>query len=157
LDNKKSVCTVRKNFDVDASLGMSNIGSKVTDFSLSFVEKIGVFLCAVIELYSKLRGNTPRFRGIKVGFMENEYGIQIGSPITALGDVIYNSKENSLVLATPLYFLKDKKQLIEQLKKGITGKRVAMGIFGILALVSGYYLVKKLSNKDGKEDSKNKN
>jgi len=114
-------------------------------------------LCAVIELYSKLRGNTPRFRGIKVGFMENEYGIQIGSPITALGDVIYNSKENSLVLATPLYFLKDKKQLIEQLKKGITGKRVAMGIFGILALVSGYYLVKKLSNKDGKEDSRNKN
>jgi len=81
---------------------------------------------------------------VKVYGVDIEFGVKVGVPLTVFGDVVYNSKNNTLRIDSPLYFLyKDRSKIIQKFQEVIWQKRQTNGLFLIVALLSGCWLVKK--------------
>ena len=88
-----------------------------------------------------------KHRGLKIGYVESEFGIHLESSIVAYGEVIYNMHDKSLRINSPLFLAIDKKSLISHLRWALFQKRVYLGL-GLLAFgASGYYLVKAVLRK----------
>lgn len=110
---------------------------------LSIFEKILYYLGLLIELISIATRNTLSFKGIKIGWMENEFGIKVGSILTAYGDIIYNSKEKSLRIDNPVYFLLEKSNIIKKMREKIFGSQVKMVLLAIPFILTSAFLIKK--------------
>ena len=88
-----------------------------------------------------------KYRGVKIGYAESEFGIHLESSIVAYGEVIYNLTDRSLRINSPLFLAVSKKKLISHLRWALFHRRVYLGL-GILAFASsGYYLAKALIRK----------
>ena len=87
-----------------------------------------------------------KLSGFKVGTKRVERGIMIGQFMIAFGEVIYDRFNKELRMSNPLFFMKDKEQIIYKLKE----KRVALGknmtlLFTFILIVG--FLVTKRSAK----------
>jgi len=135
-------CLVHRNLEADVTNALQKIGETQVMKPLNILENI-------VESVGKLFGyvspsrNLLSLQGISVGWNETEFGIKVGSALTVYGQFIYNMKEKSLRIDSPLYFLKDKALILNSLKEKI-GK-IEGGILLLLVAFafSTAYLVKK--------------
>jgi hypothetical protein len=146
-DYKQMNCKVRKNYEVNAMNGVDLIAQKRTDKPLSILERLATVILLLLECLAMGARTSIHVRGIKIGWIENEFGITLNRPLTVFGNIVYNTKTGALRVDHPLYFLKDKIYLLSKLKKAITTKKIFLGIFGIVFAISGYHLSKKLIQK----------
>lgn len=141
--HSSDTCLVHRSFEVNATSAIEKIAEYRELKPLSWFEKLLVYIGMLIEFIALTTKNTFSFRGIKVGWMENELGISVGSVITAYGDIIYNLKDKSIRIDSPLYFLTEKSNIIKNLKKMIFGTQTKIFFLSIPFILSTVYLVKK--------------
>ena len=140
-------CTVHRNLQVKAEDGVELIALEKHMRNLNFVEKIIVFFGAFADFIAQIVRSPFTYRGIKIGWIDVEFGIRLDSALTVLGDVIYNRKDNTLRIEHPLYYVKDKSILIKKLKETIFSKKVGNVFLFVSFLISGYILSKKIHQK----------
>lgn len=107
--------------------------------SLSPLEKFLSWILFCIKLFLSMSNVGKRLSGFKVGTKRVERGIMIGQFMIAFGEIIYDRFNKELRMSNPLFFLKDKEQLISKLRdrriqigKNMTLMFVAMLIMGFL-------------------------
>jgi len=136
-------CLVHRNLEVDASTAVQKIGEsqEMKPFKVfeNLVDTIG-------RIFGQVNYNTRSLlslKGISIGMSETEFGIKIGSALTVYGQFIYNMKDKSLRIDSPLYFLKDRGMLLNIIKEKIGN--LQGGIIFLLAAfaISTAYLVTK--------------
>lgn len=111
--------------------------------SLSPVEKFLSWVLFCIKLFLSMSNVGKRLSGFKVGTKRVERGIMIGQFMIGFGEVIYDRFNKELRMSNPLYFLKDKEQLINKLRD----KRIQLGknmtlIFTAMLLL-GFFLLRR--------------
>jgi hypothetical protein len=114
--------------------------------SLSPLEKFLSWILFCIKLFLSMSNVGKRLSGFKVGTKRVERGIMIGQFMIAFGEVIYDRFNKELRMSNPLFFLKDKEQLINKLKD----KRIQLGknmtlFFAVMIFLA--FLVVKRSTK----------
>jgi len=117
--NRNMSCNVHRNLGVDATSALEKIAESREYKHLNWMEKILVYLGLAIELVALVTRTSFIFRGVKIGWTENEFGIMLGTALTIYGEVIYNLRDNSLRIDSPQYFLHDKSSLIKKLRESI--------------------------------------
>jgi hypothetical protein len=111
--------------------------------SLSPFEKFLSWVLFCIKLFLSMSNVGKRLSGFKVGTKRVERGIMIGQFMVAFGEVIYDKYTKELRMPNPLYFLKDKEQLIHKLReKRISTSKNSTLLF-TLALFLGFLVVKR--------------
>ena len=145
-DNKNSVlpsfisfkkpailCNILKNPDVEWIFLEEDktFSKKNKNHGNSIFDKLRNFLSFILKPLSF----RPNF--LVIGLEEKEFAIKIGSYLGVLGNVIYNYKEKSLRIEKPLFFFKEKKYLVDFIKKNIVDSRKTLQIlvFGAISLV----------------------
>jgi hypothetical protein len=114
--------------------------------SLSYLEKLLSWILFCIKLFLSMSNVGKRLSGFKVGTKRVERGIMIGQFMTAFGEVIFDKHNKELRMANPLYFLKDKDQLIYKLReKRISTSKNSTLLFSLMLFLG--FLVTKRSFK----------
>jgi len=137
-------CLIHRNTNVDANSGMEKIAEERRTRNLSWIEKLLIFFGALVEFTAQICKSPWTYRGIKIGWIENEFGVRVGSGLTAFGDIIFNLKNGSIRMEHPLYFVKDRIFVINKLRQTIYGKRLGNALLALTFLVSGGFLAKRL-------------
>jgi Zinc finger, C3HC4 type (RING finger) len=104
--------------------------------SLSPLEKFLSWVLFCIKLFLSMSNVGKKLSGFKVGTKRVERGVMIGQFMIAFGEVVYDRFNKELRMNNPLFFLKEKEQLVYKLKE----RRVAHGrnmtlLFTVLVLV----------------------
>lgn len=114
--------------------------------SLSPLEKFLSWILFCIKLFLSMSNVGKRLSGFKVGTKRVERGIMIGQFMTAFGEVIFDKHNKELRMANPLYFLKDKDQLIYKLReRRISTSKNSTLLFSLILFLG--FLVAKRSFK----------
>lgn len=113
--------------------------------SLSPLEKFLSWVLFCIKLFLSMSNVGKKLSGFKVGTKRVERGVMIGQFMIAFGEIIYDRYNKQLRMNNPLFFLKEKEQLVYKLKE----RRVAHGrnmtlLFTVLVLV-GVLVVKRMT------------
>jgi len=140
--NDSSSVLVHKNLDVKTEGALEKIAEVNTMKELNPLEDFFVQLGKVVGVLGVI-SRSLLFRGFHVGYNEVEQGITVGSALTVFGEVVYNASEGKLTIETPLAFLKDRMELIKQVKDYLFGNQVAIVLTSIPFLISTGYLVKR--------------
>lgn len=144
-ESNSQFCLIHQYYNVDSESALERIGSKRHDKPLTILEKFLMVLLMVADFFRfKSDVNVPLFRGIKIGWTENELGISLNSILTAYGDIIYNKSDGTLRIESPLYLLKDKSNLLSRLSIKKTENIIWSVILSIPAAISTVYLGKML-------------
>jgi len=141
--SKDTKCLIHRNLNVDAHSALEKIAETREYKTLNLVEKILVYLGLLLELIGIITRTAVIFRGVKIGTIENEFGILLGDALTAYGEVIYNAKEKSLRIDAPQYILQDKLNIIKKIKSNIYGIQGKMALLLIPFLITSVYLTRK--------------
>ena len=147
-DNNSLInCIVKKNLDAKIIGAHSLLGQRFYYKNLTFLEKIMSFLAFTIDLLnSKYNFFTARIRGIKTGYFQSEYGIRVKSEILVYGEIIYNFKTKIMKISKPIYFLKNKRLLIQFLKgKNSKYKFFLFAIYLFIGILS-FFLIKEIKH-----------
>lgn len=111
--------------------------------SLSPLEKFLSWILFCIKLFLSMSNVGKRLSGFKVGTKRVERGVMIGQFMTAFGEVIYDKHNKELRMANPLYFLKDKDQLVYKLReKRISTSKNSTLLFSLMIFL-GFLVVKR--------------
>ena len=117
--------------------------------SLSPFEKFLSWVLFCIKLFLSMSNVGKRLSGFKVGTKRVERGIMIGQFMVAFGEVIYDKYTKELRMPNPLYFLKDKDQLIHKLReKSVSTSKNSTLLFTLVLFLG--FLVAKRSFKIGR-------
>jgi len=141
--NRNISCNIHRNLAVDAKYALEKIAESREYKRLNWFEKILVYVGLLIELVALVTRTTFVFRGVKIGWTENEFGVMLGTALTAYGEVIYNIRENSLRMDNPQYYLHDKSNIVKKLKESIYGIQGKMMLLVIPLVLTSIYLTKK--------------
>ena len=142
--NTNQECIVHRSMEVDPHNSLTPIAEKTELFDLGPFERFLVFLGMIAEFFRKHDGDRPWFRGIRIGWTEKEFGIKVQNGLTVFGEVIFNTKENKIRIDTPLHFLHEKSQVLDDIQVSM-GLQMAKAGFWMLPLaISVYYLVRKI-------------
>lgn len=111
--------------------------------SLSPLEKFLSWILFCIKLFLSMSNVGKRLSGFKVGTKRVERGIMIGQFMIAFGEVIYDRFNKELRMSNPLFFLKDKEQLINKLKDRRIGLGKNMTLFFVVMLFLSFLVAKR--------------
>jgi hypothetical protein len=125
-DNPKGAkCHVKCTLEGDISRHMEKIGEKRAYKFMNFREHIISWL-----FY------------FRIGWVEHEFGIAVGTPLFAFGDVIYNTAQKTLRIENPLYLVKDKMMIIRDFQYSLLKKHVLKVFVGFtMACAAGVFVV----------------
>ena len=84
------------------------------------------------------------FRGVHIGYRDNEFGIRTEGLLSVLGTVSYDSASKELKIQNPLALTLSKNKYIYLLEKKIEENGVAKNFWLIVAFVSGLYLSRRM-------------
>lgn len=141
-EETKESCTVHRAFDVDASDALVKVGENREIRPLSWSDKFLIFLGVVVEGVRQVlaKNSETKFRGLKIGFTEREFGIRVNSVLTVFGDVVYNSKDKSIRIDSPLYYLQSKARGLKLARTKFSLSLTFAVITGIIAFGCGLVL-----------------
>lgn len=120
------------------------VNSVVYMRSLSAMEKALSWMLFCVKLFLSASNVGKRLAGFKVGTKKVEKGIMLGQFIVAFGEVVFDKHTKELRMTNPLYFLKDKAQLIHRLRDKLqsTSKNSAL-LFGLVVFL-GFLVARRL-------------
>lgn len=125
-----------------------------------FSKKIPSKKLTEVGLLKKFFYMISSFCGFNLGFIslgieEKEFGLKLGGRLGILGDVIYNSKANSLRIEKPLFLFRDRRILMTYLneKLGISNKKLFfLGLCFISLSLLKFYMM--FTNSDENKNTK---
>ena len=125
------------------------IHSSVTTRALSPIEKLVSLILRGLKLLLLVSSFTKNIQGFKFGTKKIETGIKVGQFIVAFGEVVYNKQSGEMRMENPLCLLKNKGQMVVQLKekrdqlhRSLSMVFTLMTLSGGLCLRRGYRLLK---------------
>ena len=145
LKNNELKCEVKRNFEVNCISALKQIATFKQYGNLNFYDKIENLIGESAQ--NLLNGCLIPwiYRGVKLQFLDIEYGIKVGSFLTVFGDVAYNFQNDSLKIENPLYYLgKDRSFIISGIQDNLKVKKILNKIFLIGILMSTFLLLKKI-------------
>jgi len=135
--------TVSTQGEVDSKNALSYIGSAMHIRDLSTLEKIASWLLFCLKLFLSMTNLGKRMTGFKVGTKKIERGILLGQLIVIFGDVFYDKMNKELRINRPRYILKDKYQLIAQIKSKSMIISRNMAMMASLMTVSAVLVIRR--------------
>ena len=80
---------------------------------------------ALLKVFSffSIFGLHHRFRGIRIGITETEYGIKLGQNLLVYGEAVFDRNSGNVRVESPLYFLTSKNYLIDKLTWSIRKRK----------------------------------
>lgn len=108
---------VNKSTSTQFRHAMHLIHSMVHMRKLSPLEKFLSWVLFCIKLFLSMSSIGKKLSGFKVGTKRVERGIMVGQFMLIFGEVIYDRFNKELRITDPLFFLKDKSQLLDILKE----------------------------------------
>lgn len=111
---------------------------------LSLSEKMISWLMFSLKLFLSVNNFGKKVSGFSIGIRRIERGILLGQFLTIFGDFVFDSYNKKLRIVNPLYFMKEKDQLLRHLQDAnmIRSRNMTL-VFGLMALF-GFLLVKRL-------------
>ena len=144
--HKSETCRIHCGQGTDAIGGLEKIAEKTKYKKLSWFEDLFVNVGKILELFSLIVRDTSFLPGMTIGWTETELGIAVGSALTVYGEVLYNNKDNTLLIDSPLFFLRDKSILLKKVRDDIINCQKWAYFLMIPATLSSVYLLKKAVN-----------
>lgn len=105
------------NMNFDSGLMFSGTQDSIIRLN-SFSKILSKILLTVQVIFASFRIPLS-VRGWRIGTRSTEYGIFLGQIITVFGKIAYDKKNKTLAIEKPLFFLKDKSQIVEKFKSNI--------------------------------------
>jgi hypothetical protein len=141
--------TLNNNRTIDFSNALHLIHSVVHMRSLSPLERFLSWVLFCIKLFLSMSNVGKKLSGFKVGSKRVERGIMLGQYLVAFGEVIFDRQNKELRMNNPLFFLKDKAQMLQMLqdKSSRQSKNMTM-IFSISAIL-GVFVIRRLLKNVG--------
>lgn len=107
-------------------------------------ERIVSWLMFSIKLFLSVNNFGKKASGFSIGIRRIERGIIIGQLLTVFGEFVFDKFNNELRIVNPQYFMKDKEQMLRQLKDAnVVRSRNLTLVFALMTLF-GFMLVKRL-------------
>lgn len=132
--------------NIQYSDALNLVHSVVHMRGLSTNEKILSWLIFCVKLFLSTSNVGKKLSGFKVGSKRVERGITVGQFMMAFGEVIYDKYNKELHMTNPIYFLKDREQLIYKLKERRSLlKRNQSLIFCAIAIIA-IFMTKRMTS-----------
>ena len=109
--------------------------------STSHMLSWAIFLSKIVMSTFNLGKN---FKGFQVGDKSVERGIVVGQYLVAFGEIVFDRIGKELRMDNPIIFLKDKAQMINELKQSSASKGRNMSIMFVLMVISGIVFVRRV-------------
>lgn len=137
--------TVHNNSNVHFSDALHLIHSIVHMRSLSPLEKFLSWVLFCIKLFLSMSNVGKKLSGFKVGTKRVERGVMVGQFMIAFGDIVFNRYNKELRMNNPLFFLKDKEQLIYKLREQRVSHGRNMTLLLAVLIMLGIFVVKRMA------------
>lgn len=111
--------------------------------SLSPLEKFLSWILFCIKLFLSMSNVGKKLSGFKVGTKRVERGIMVGQYMLAFGEIVFDRYNKELRMSNPLYFLKDKEQMVYKLKEKRMALNRNMTLMFTVVVIIGFLLVKR--------------
>ena len=112
--------------------------------SLSPLEKFLSWILFCIKLFLSMSNVGKKLSGFKVGTKRVERGIMLGQFMIAFGEIIFDRFNKELRMSNPLFFLKEKEQIVYKLREQKIGLSRNMAFLSSLVILVGFLLAKRL-------------
>jgi Zinc finger, C3HC4 type (RING finger) len=129
---------------VDYQKALHTIQSVSQIRSLTTSEKVFSWIIFVAKILLGPFGIGKNLKGVKVGDKSVERGIVVGQYLVAYGEIIFDRISRELRMDHPIMFLKDKTQMIEQLKKHSASDGKKMSLLFIMMTLFGFMVIRRL-------------
>jgi hypothetical protein len=111
--------------------------------SLSPLEKFLSWILFCIKLFLSMSNVGKKLSGFKVGTKRVERGIMLGQLIIAFGEVVFDRYSKQLRMSNPLFFLKEKDQIVYKLREQKIALSRNMALLSSVVIALGFLLVKR--------------
>lgn len=136
--------SIRPSSGVDFHKALHTIQSVSQIRSLTTSEKMFSWVVFVAKIVLGSFGVGKNLKGVKVGDKSVEKGIVVGQYLVAYGEIIFDRISRELRMDNPIMFLKDKTQMVEQLKRLSAKDGKKMSLLFIIMLLFGFLVIKRL-------------
>lgn len=111
---------------------------------LSMTEKFVSWIMFSLKLFLSVNNFGKKVSGFSIGIRRIERGIMMGQLLTIFGEFVFDRYNKDLRIVNPLFFMKDKEQMLRHLKEAnvIRGRNMTM-VFAIMTILS-IILLKRL-------------
>lgn len=142
--SRENSISLRPSSVVDYSKALHTIQSVSQIRSLTTSEKVYSWAILVAKVLLGAIGIGKNLKGVKVGNKSVEKGIVVGQYLVAYGEIIFDRISRELRMDNPIMFLKDKTQMIEQLKKLSATDGKKMSLLFIMMTLFGFMVIRRL-------------
>jgi len=139
----KDRCLIHRSIDVHCKHALEEIEKRERLKELNWFESILYLLGLMLDVFGTFFVSSRGVRGIKIGWTEKEFGIRVNSALTIYGEIIYNIKEKSLRIDSPLYYVTEKSNILNDLKREIGRTTAKIFLLAIPLICSSWYLISK--------------
>ncbi|CAK89827.1 unnamed protein product (macronuclear) [Paramecium tetraurelia] len=139
--------------DTDVSAALMSFGFKDEKRSLSFAEHIGnyatIFYSSIFRVFgpialTQVLFRDSSFKGVHIGYRDNEFGIKADGLLSVLGQAVYNTDTKKITIENPLALTLSKNNYIYQLEKKLQENGVAINFWLVLTFLSGLYVSRRI-------------
>ena len=145
--SKSHKIELSNNTGVKFGNSLNVIDSTIHIRSLTSLEKFMSWALFCIKLFLSMSNVGKKISGFRVGSRRIERGILVGQMLVAFGDIIYDKKTKDLRMENPICYLKDKTQLINNLRaKSLKINRNLTLMFSLISVLS-FLIVRRVKKK----------
>lgn len=130
---------------VDFSKALYAIHSTSQIRSLSSAEKIMSWLIFLAKIVMSTFKIGKALKGFRVGHKNIEKGIIVGQYMVAFGEIIFDRMTKEMKMENPIFYLKDKMQKVEILKKKKSELSWKMAILFFIMNLIGFLFLQKVT------------
>jgi hypothetical protein len=141
--------TLSNNRTIDFSHALHLVHSVVHMRSLSPLEKFLSWVLFCIKLFLSMSNVGKKLSGFKVGTKRLERGVLLGQYLVAFGEVVFDRQNKELRMNNPLYFLKEKGQMLTMLQESSARKSKNLTILFSIISVLGVFVLRRLFKNVG--------
>ena len=119
---------------------------KIEEFSrsLSFVEKFINWITFSLKLFLSVNNFGKKISGFNIGIRRIERGIVVGQLLTIFGEFVYDRYNRNLRIVNPIYFMKDKGQMLKYLQDANTKHSRNIALLLTLMTIFSVMILKRL-------------
>ena len=112
--------------------------------TLTVTEKFVSWIMFSLKLFLSVNNFGKKVSGFSIGIRRIERGIMMGQLLTIFGEFVFDKYNKDLRIVNPLFFMKDKEQMLRNLKEAnvIRGRNMTM-VFALMTIL-GVILLKRL-------------
>lgn len=143
-DKTKSITLSNSTSNINYSDAMHLIHSVQHTRNLSPVEQFLTWIIFFFRLFLSMSNVGKKMSGFKVGTRRIERGVMVGQFMIAFGEIIYDRFSKTLRMNNPVYFMKEKEQLLQHLRDKNTQLGRNMTLVMSVILFVGMLFIKRL-------------